>query len=224
MTGERKSSRDTQDRLAFVPATVPAQWNNLPKTSDTPIRAPAIYDEVVINTSPGGTETGTTGTECRKSMSRWHRGRRDKRGVYISTIYTPCPVSQPHVTEMSDLFGPIPAPKRAASKATRQRMAQVRLDRAMSEIPHAVGAIARAREAQAPYEAAFWSAHQALAEAWEACHVHNVLTKEALFRAYDRRMEAGYAWHPSREKLRAAQDWLKAVQKEADEASQELGG
>jgi hypothetical protein len=93
----------------------------------------------------------------------------------------------------------------------------------MREIPQALIHISQARQTQDPFEAAFWEAHRDLAAAYEAHHTQGALTRDQLFEAYDRRMEAGYAWNPSRQKLNISLVWLKALQKEADEATLELG-
>ncbi len=76
---------------------------------------------------------------------------------------------------------------------------------------------ARAQEATAerqssPLEAAFWDAHRQL----DAMPLQPETSKAERLAAYDARMHAGHAWHPSRSRLRDARRWIKAIMEEIE--------
>ena len=93
-------------------------------------------------------------------------------------------------------------------------MAEDRRAAAYAAIPKVIYALGHARDAAAPYEHAFWAAHRDLED---ACARKAELTKDQLFAFYDRRMEAGHAWHPFRQAVRGAEELAGGNPKEVKE-------
>ena len=67
-----------------------------------------------------------------------------------------------------------------------------------------------AQEIQDPYEATFRAAHARLLEV--TTQVPTPKAERLIW--YDKRMRAGHAWHPHRQRLREANRWLKAIDDE----------
>lgn len=63
---------------------------------------------------------------------------------------------------------------------------------------------------QDPFQAAFRAAHAYLA----ALPARPETSKANRLAAYDARMKAGHAWHPSRSRLREAVRWIKAIEED----------
>lgn len=86
------------------------------------------------------------------------------------------------------------------------------------EIEAGEAELAVAHEQQAPYAAAFWSAHARLVEA----HQRDV-DKPLRLLAYDARVLAGHAWHPFRAKAQDIGRWLKLLRDELRAVNREIG-
>ncbi len=112
-----------------------------------------------------------------------------------------------------DLFGEVPRSAKETPKAERaDRMAR-RYQEAAAAVPRALAELSGARDAAAPFERAFWSAHRALEEAVAS----NEITKAQRMAAYDTRLRAGHAWWPFRQAVNNAEAWLNALQVEIKE-------
>jgi hypothetical protein len=62
-------------------------------------------------------------------------------------------------------------------------------------------------------KAAFWDAHRRLAD----MPPQPETSKAERLAAYDARMRAGHAWHPWKTRLREAERWLKAIDRELEQ-------
>jgi len=80
----------------------------------------------------------------------------------------------------------------------------------LAERARAVAEAEEADKAQRPYAEAFQIAHHKLLELTRS----ETSTKQQRLAGYDRRMNAGHAWHPFRSRLTDAMNWLKAIGKE----------
>lgn len=77
--------------------------------------------------------------------------------------------------------------------------------------------------AQAPYAQAFVEAHDALLADCKADPMPHTAAIKAYLRAgYDRRMRAGHAWHPHREKFKDVKRWHDALIRELTLLNKEI--
>lgn len=95
--------------------------------------------------------------------------------------------------------------------------------RLANEIEEAEEQVAHTGEIQAPFEQAFWTAHRELEHAWEIIKQGSPVYRSDLLASYDRRMNAGHRWHPSRKAHQTALSWLKAIRTELKAVNAEIG-
>lgn len=80
-----------------------------------------------------------------------------------------------------------------------------------------------AHAVEMPYARAFWAAHRWLEELHQSRSDGTPVSKTEMMDAYDRKMWAGHAWHPHREKAEELHTWLKAIRRELTAVNKELG-
>lgn len=80
-----------------------------------------------------------------------------------------------------------------------------------------------ANERQEPYRSEFFRCHEQLQELHGTRNGGELVSKPTMLAAYDRRMEAGHAWHPHREAAQTIERQLKGVRERLRAVNQEIG-
>jgi hypothetical protein len=115
---------------------------------------------------------------------------------------------------------PVKTPGVPASAVVRNRADQnsetllEQRRRLENDMEIARGDVARWGVVQQPLREAFQRADAALRQLHQTRQAGGFVSKQTMLEAYDRRMEAGHAWDPSRSQHRDALRWLEAVREE----------
>jgi hypothetical protein len=92
-----------------------------------------------------------------------------------------------------------------------------------NEIEIAVVELAQANAQQQPYSAVFYAADNALRSLHDRREQGCLISKQQMLAAYDRRVAAGHAWNPSKQKFERVQRWLRDLRKELKWVNKEIG-